>query len=81
MAFASYYSFPPLSFQLNSLYEGDPFQLNNFEGRGFCRQPARLWFGGCGSGWGAGVREVKLGNIGIFCLCFHIKISISMSER
>ena len=27
MAFASYYSFPPLSFQLNSLYEGDPFQL------------------------------------------------------
>ena len=79
MAFASYYSFPPLSFQLNSLYEGDPFQLNNFEGRGFCRQPARLWFGGCGSGWG--VREVKLGNIGIFCLFFHIKISISMSER
>ena len=50
MAFASYYSFPPLSFQLNSLYEGDPFQLNNFEGRGFCRQPARLWFGVCGSG-------------------------------
>ena len=58
MAFASYYSFPPLSFQLNSLYEGDPFQLNNFEGSGFCRQPARLWFGGCGSGWGAGVKEV-----------------------
>ena len=81
MVLASYYSFPLLSIQLNSLYGGDSFQLNNFKGRGFCRQPARLWFGGCGSRWGAGVREVKLGNIGIFCLFFHIKISISMSER
>ena len=71
MALASYYSFPLLSIQLNILYGGDSFQLNNLS-RGGDVVVSRLDFGlGGVVRVGAGVREGKRGNIGIFCLFFR----------
>ena len=68
-----YYSLPLLSIQLNILYRGDSFQLNNLS-RGGDVVVSRLDVGLGGGGVvrvGAGVREGKRGNIGIFCLFFR----------
>ena len=64
-----YYSLPLLSIQLNILYGGDSFQLNNLS-RGGDVVVSRLDFG-LGGVVRVDVRQGKRGNIGIFCLFFR----------